>query len=48
MRPQIFTCLFEIILEGKLPAAAFALSSGLIGIYLRFYQFSFAILRLMQ
>ena len=48
MRPQIFTWLSEIILEDKAPAALLALSSGLIGIYLRFYQFSFAVLRLMQ
>jgi len=48
MRPQIFTWLSDIILEDKAPAALLALSSGLIGIYLRFYQFSFAVLRLMQ
>jgi hypothetical protein len=48
MRPQIFVFLSEIILDGKPPATLLALSSGLIGIYLRFYQFTFAVMRLMQ
>jgi hypothetical protein len=48
MKPQIFTCLSEIILGGKPPTVLLELSSGLIGIYLRFFHFSFAVLRLMQ
>ena len=48
MKPQMYTCLYEMILDPRPPASLLVLSSGLIGIYLRFYPFSFALLRLMQ
>ncbi len=48
MKPQISTRLSEIILDDRAPAILFSMSSGFISIYLRFYQFSFAVLRLMQ
>jgi hypothetical protein len=48
MRPQRHAQLFDIILNANAQRLFWALSSGLIGIYLRSYQFSFAVLRLMQ
>lgn len=49
MKPQVFVWLSAIIAEdAKAPATLLALWSGLIGIYLRFYQFAMAVLRLVQ
>ena len=48
MKPQKHTMFTEFILTGKPPARLFAVSSALIAIYLRFYQFSFVLVRLFQ
>ena len=48
MKPQMFTCLGEIISNIEPPAVLLILSSALIGLYLRFYNFSFALLKLLQ
>ena len=47
MKPQL-ACSSGSIFGDKSQAMVFALSSALVGVYLRFYQVSFALLRLMQ
>ena len=48
VKPQVLTMLSELILAGKPPASLLALSSVMIAVYLRFYQFSFTLVRLLQ
>ena len=48
IKPRILTMFTELILNGKPPTSLLAVSSALIAIYLRFYQFSFALARLLQ
>jgi hypothetical protein len=46
--PQIFTMLTNPISQWTPSPTFLSLSSAMIGVYLRFYQFSFALLRAMQ
>jgi len=48
MKPQVLTMVRELDSLGKAQRSLLALSSAMIGVYLRFYQFSFALARLLQ